>query len=296
MEQVFEYTDIKSLHNLAVCSRTYSVLCRPYLWKNLKIPLIDSWDGKKDLYIENHKLEHLMNAVGGYFQHTESLQLTDDYYRLGYVEEGNEDGDGEEELSLKTLVENIPKILTQCSNLCVLHTALTLPTSVFEGLNNLKLREVTLSENAVTDECVDALCNNAQQHLRSLTIEGTTKEQLKRIDHGYYLINIGYFGCITPSGFAHVVRLPHLAVLCLDGCDGVDDKCVKAISTMTSLKHLSFIECNSITKSGFTSLSAMLQLEWLTVKECNWMTGEQKIDIENHFSHVKHLNIVPVGL
>ena len=87
LEKVFGYTDIVSLDNLAVCSRAYSTLCRPYLWKHLKILLIntDSWDDTKDLYMEDHELEHLMNTVGGYFQHTESLQLTDDSYRVAYL-------------------------------------------------------------------------------------------------------------------------------------------------------------------------------------------------------------------
>ena len=66
LEKVFEYTDVKSLHNLAVCSRAYSVLCRPHLWKHLKIPLIDTSCGKKDLYINVHEVEHFMNKVGGY--------------------------------------------------------------------------------------------------------------------------------------------------------------------------------------------------------------------------------------
>ena len=108
-------------------------------------------------------------------------------------------------------------------------------------------------------------------------------------------INLSYFGSITPSGFAHVVRLPHLAVLCLNSCDDVDDECVKSISTITSLKHLSFIQCHNVRMSCFSSLSTMQQLERLTVKECKWMTGEEKIDIENQLSHVKYLDIVPVG-
>jgi len=289
LEQVFEHTDIESLQNLAVCSRAYSELCRPYMWRNLKIQLIDIWDGKQDIEVE---VEHLLNKIECYFKHTESLRLTDDSCIVAYLITQIY----EPKRKPVALVKIISKILTQCRNLCVLHTALTLlPTSVFEGLN-LKLREVTLSLNAVTDECVEALCNNAKHHLRSLTINGTTMEKLKRIESHYYLINMSYFGRITPSGFAHVVRLPHLAVLCLSSCDGVDDECVKLISTMTSLKHLSFIQCNKVTKSGLTSLSAMLQLERLTFKECNWMTSEQKIDIENQLSHVKHLNIVPVGL
>ena len=159
-----------------------------------------------------------------------------------------------------------------------------------------------MSLNAVTDECVESFCNSTQQHLRSLTINGTTIEQLDRIIfspenwESYELgpDDLSYFlGRITPSGFAQVVRLPHLIVLCLSSCDDVDDECVKSISTMTSLKHLSFIQCHNVKMSGLSSLSTMLQLERLVIKECKWMTDEHVIDMENRFSHVKFLEFIP---
>ena len=119
LENVFEYTDIKSLHKLAVCSQTYSLLCRPHLWKKLEIPLVDIYEitsyGTKDLYINDYELEHLVNTVGGYFEHTESLRLTCDVYRLAHFEK----------TETKTLLEIISKILAKCSNLSVLHTPLT---------------------------------------------------------------------------------------------------------------------------------------------------------------------------
>ena len=62
---------------------------------------------------------------------------------------------------------------------------------------------------------------------------------------------------------------------------------------MTSLKHLSLIQCDNVTKSGLSSLSTMLKLERLVVKECKWMTDEHVIDMENRFSHVKFLEFVP---
>ena len=82
-------------------------------------------------------------------------------------------------------------------------------------------------------------------------------------------------------------------MLCLSSCDVVDGDCVKSISTMASLKHLSFILCHNVKMSGLTSLSTMSQLERLIIKSCECMTDKHKIHIENQLSHVKYMEFVP---
>ena len=275
LEEVFEYINVEDLNSLSVCSRSYSLLCQPYLWKSVKISPIDH------LYLERDKYKDLLENGEELFQHTASLKMTDTDFRVGYIL--NE--------FLDNIIPNMTILLAKCKNLLVLHTDLILPKSV-DFFHQSKLQEVTLSCNAANDHCLNVLCN-AHPLVRSLTVEETDDDTtLSAILNGVGYLDYNYFGRITPLGLSSLVRLPHLAVLRLYGCSAVDDDCVKWITSLGSVKELALVRCLRITMRCLNHLSTM-QLERLDIVECRRLLDKHMIEIKNMLAHVKHLNFQP---
>ena len=232
-EKVLEYTDVESLNNLSVCSSSYTELCRPFLWRNVKIPPRYMNEYTPILHVQLPRLPRLEKFMEkldtGHFQHTKSLRLTDD--------DTDDDFFCPVFMNKDSLLENTRKLLAKCNHLSVLHICYSLPVELWEGLDHL--REVCLSYEAATNECVVAL-SNAQPHLRSLTI----KERFS-------------YATITSAGFAHIAAcLPDLVELCLDGCKHLDDTCVKMVSGLGSLKRLYMRHCYGITTRGLPYIFA----------------------------------------
>ena len=258
--KILEYiTDIRSLFNLSLCSRSCNVLCQSYMWKKVKLPLLD-------FYLESHACENLIQR-GEHLQHTESIKLTDDgISRVRYFEEK----------TLEQLLTLLPNLLATCDNLSVLHTDLFLPGSVWEGLTHLKLQEVTLSQSAATDEALLVL-RNAQHHLNSLSVEANlakfSDEGMSHIAgmNSVRKINLSHCTRITPVGFSHLSRMPHLAALRLYSCSALNDKCVQTIATIGTLKDLSLLRCHRLTMQCLDYISLMRQLELLDISGCRRM-------------------------
>ena len=257
-EKVLEYTDVVSLNNLSVCSSNYTALCRPFLWRNLKIPPHYMCEfGDDENLMEKLDTEH--------FQHTKSLRLTyDDFFLPVWTD---------------SLLENTRKLLAKCNHLSVLHTCFSLPVKLWEGLDHL--REVCLSHEASTDECVVALCN-AHPHLRSLTVEEPNE--------GLFLDFVDGDCIITSAGFANVSAcVPFLVELCLDGCTDLDDDSVKIISALRSLKHLSLSRCHRITTRSLPYIGSLQQLERVDITHCRRMKKKHEMEMKKMLAHVKYL-------
>jgi len=387
-EKVFQYTDVDSLSNLSLCSRSYSEMCKPFLWKNIKVPLPHLLDS---LISEHHKeeVEHL--------QHARSLRLI---------------GVDMTQQNLNIALTNIRKLLASSSNLSVLHTWF-LPKNVFSGFPQIRLQEVCLTRYAATDVALETLSSGHPQ-LRSLALENgrifTGKaalsiNKLKKLEKlsllycNIYLrditgdvpllelsvsqcvveeedifsccssfrnmkrltlyscnnskayddtvsvfTDIGILSClrelnvsqmplgdaamnslrackqlqslearstqitdtgltfisqmiclhkidvshcqwITSEGVSHLVRLPHLAVLYMNGC-GVDDDCMKTISTIGTLKDVSLCGCRMLTDTCVPHLCTIPRLERLDICGCYGITENAR---ESLLAQVKHL-------
>jgi len=94
---------------------------------------------------------------------------------------------------------------------------------------------------------------------------------------------------VTTAGFAHIATLKKLETLLIDRSP-IDDQGVKFLSTIATLKNLSFSECQEITHAGVEHISSMPLVEALSFTWFTEITGPW-LQIVAEMPTIRHLTV-----
>ena len=158
-ERIFEFICFNDLCNLSLCSRASNKMCRPNLWKNVRVHLP---------HLVHTSSRHLKN-MKEQLQYVNSLTLFSDYYYTPYYMR-NSPSLMRKLYRRKQNAKVVRKLLKYCDDLSLLNSCF-LPVNIVQCLRHMDLQEVCLSGEAALDHLtIDKLCD-VFPHLRSLAIQ-----------------------------------------------------------------------------------------------------------------------------